>query len=423
MTRRASKDDPWTTPVNLGPPVNSSATDGNPSISADGLSLYHDSWRAGYGTDDLWVTTRPATNDPWRPPVNLGPIVNSSSADSGPSISTDGLSLFFNSDRLGGYGQHDLWVTTRATTNDPWRPPVNLGPIVNSSSVEWGPGISPDGSTLYFGSQRSGGLGGIDIWQAPIIPNVDFNGDYKVDIKDLIILIEHWGQNEPSVDMAPMAWGDGVVDEQDLEVLMSYWGKEPYDPHFLSHWKMDETDGDVAYDSVGVNDAVVLGDAVWQPEGGQVGGALQFDGIDDYVNTPFVLNPAETVFSVFAWIKGGGPGEVILSQIDGENWLLANPLEGYLETEIEATARGSGPLRSQTVITDNNWHRIGLVWDGTYRSLYVDDELVAMDTAHQNSLKSSRGGLNIGAGKNMQPDTFWSGLIDDVRIHSRVVAP
>jgi len=60
----------------------------------------------------------------------------------------------------------------------------------------------------------------------PIIPIVDFNGDGIVDLKDLVILIEHWGQSEPSVDIGPMPWGDGVVDIEDLKVFIKYWEQE-----------------------------------------------------------------------------------------------------------------------------------------------------------------------------------------------------
>ena len=70
---------------------------------------------------------------------------------------------------------------------------------------------------------------------------------------------------------------------------------------------------------------------------------------------------------------------------------------------------------------DGYWHRVGLVWDGLYRTLYVDDILVAEDT--QDSLKDSDSGLYIGCGKNMEAGTFWSGLIDDVRIYNRAVIP
>ena len=63
------------------------------------------------------------------------------------------------------------------------------------------------------------------------------------------------------------------------------------------------------------------------------------------------------------------------------------------------------------------------MWDGAYRGLYVDDELVAMDTTDQKGLKSFKGGLNIGTGKGLAADTLWFGLIDDVRIYDRAVTP
>ena len=69
-------------------------------------------------------------------PTNLGPIINTSSADAGPSMSADGLELYLDGDRPGTYGSWDLWIATRATTNDPWGDPVNLGPSVNSAMDE-----------------------------------------------------------------------------------------------------------------------------------------------------------------------------------------------------------------------------------------------------------------------------------------------
>ncbi|MCH8193788.1 MAG: LamG domain-containing protein, partial [Planctomycetes bacterium] len=174
-----------------------------------------------------------------------------------------------------------------------------------------------------------------------------------------------------------------------------------------------------AYDSVGKSDAIVMGDAVWQPEGGRVGGALRLDGVDDYVNTLFALNPADTVFSVFAWVKGGAPGQVILSQIDGMNWLMLDA-KGYLKTRLKINRREKD-LTSAVAINNDTWHRVGFTWDGTNRILYVDDHEVARDT--QGGLQKSHGDLFIGAGSNLDRSTFWSGMIDDVRIYDRVVTP
>ena len=255
-------------------------------------------------------------------------------------------------------------------------------------------------------------------------PPPDFNGDGIVDIQDLLKLIELWGKDDQLCDIAPRPLGDGIVDALDLELLMSYWGQEPNDPTLVAHWALDEVEGILAADSVGDNDAVVVGGAQWQPGGGQIGGALQLNGVDGYVVTGQVLNPADGPFSVFAWVKSGVPGQVVLSQLNGANWLRTDPDLGCLMTELIPPAVGrfiQKPLKSESIITDGQWHRIGFVWDGSNRSLYVDDVLVAEDT--QNNLSSSLGGLNIGCGSNSAADTFWSGLINDVRIYNRAVQP
>jgi hypothetical protein len=79
------------------------------------------------------------------------------------------------------------------------------------------------------------------------------------------------------------------------------------------------------------------------------------------------------------------------------------------------------PLESEAVITDGQWHHIGFVWDGSYRSLYVDAVEVAKVAAAL--LKSANGGVYIGAGKSLSADSLWSGLIDDVRIYSAALTP
>ena len=166
-TEEAIADYAFGKAVNLGPVVNSQYPDGwwGGSISADGLSLYFDSQRpGGYGGDDLWVTTRATVSDPWGPPVNLGGTVNSTALDGCPSISADGLELYFHSMRPGGSGgSHggDLWVTTRTTLSSPWGKPVWLGLILNTPDDDVSPCISADGLSLFFGSGRPSTTGGI----------------------------------------------------------------------------------------------------------------------------------------------------------------------------------------------------------------------------------------------------------------------
>ena len=230
VTTRPSRYDAWSTPVNLGPTINTSADQWASSLSANGLELYFCDWHVympnGYGYGDIWLSTRASISDAWNPPVNLGPIVNSAYPEFGMDISGDGLRLFFGCNRPGGYGLEDIWVATRASTSDSWEPPVNLGPPVNSNGHDATPRLTPDGSTMYFGSARGGGYGDFDLWQAPVIPIVDFNGDRIVDAEDMCIMVDHWGEDYPLCDIGPMPWGDGVVDVQDLIILAEHLFEE-----------------------------------------------------------------------------------------------------------------------------------------------------------------------------------------------------
>ena len=188
----------------------------------------------------------------------------------------------------------------------------------------------------------------------------------------------------------------------------------------LAHWKLDETEGHITFDHIGRNDGILVGDPIWHPEAGRIAGALELDG-STFVATAHVLDPADGPFSVLAWVKGDVPGQVIVSQTDGENWLCTNPTDGSLMTELKSGSRSARVLYSDTIITDGAWHRIGFTWDDSSRRLYVDEVLVAEDT--QSYLASCFGGLKIGTGYNMAPGTYWTGLIDDVRIYNRAVRP
>jgi len=153
----SSERTPWSDPVNLGAPVNSpTANDQGPALSSDGLSLYFCSNRPPSAGNDLWVSRRISENDAWGEPVNLGPGVNSSGGDCGPSLSVDGRLLFFTSNRAGGAGGNDIYMTSRTDATDDlsWGAPVRLGTEINTAATEFSPFITKPGddgtAELYF---------------------------------------------------------------------------------------------------------------------------------------------------------------------------------------------------------------------------------------------------------------------------------
>jgi Tol biopolymer transport system component len=163
----------WSTPTNLGPTINTPGLDSGPALSKDGLSLYFYSDRpGGFGGSDIWVSQRKSTDDAWGAPVNLGPTINTSASELVPAFSRDGHWMFFASDRRGGYGAQDIWASWRAHVHDDfdWQAPVDLGPNVNSSANDNGVGYfaNDDGGApqLFFGSDRNNAPGNTDLYMS-----------------------------------------------------------------------------------------------------------------------------------------------------------------------------------------------------------------------------------------------------------------
>ena len=123
---------------------------------------------------DIWVSQRESVDDGWGTPVNLGPTVNSASVDIFPAFSRDGHWMFFASDRPGGFGGNDIWASWRPQTHDDfgWQAPINLGAGVNSAATEQGVGYfeNEEGGApqLYVTSDRPGGLGGFDLYKSEL---------------------------------------------------------------------------------------------------------------------------------------------------------------------------------------------------------------------------------------------------------------
>jgi len=166
----------WEKPKKVSLSQNSEG-EGAACLSPDGQTIYFTSCYSndGYGSCDIYMATRQGNH--WSQPVNLGPNVNSAKWESQPSVSSDGNTLYFASNRSGGFGNSDIWMSHKLPDGS-WGKAINLGNTINTSEDEMSPFIHADNQTLFFSSNGHTGMGGMDLylsrkdslgyWQAPV---------------------------------------------------------------------------------------------------------------------------------------------------------------------------------------------------------------------------------------------------------------
>ncbi|MGY4536371.1 outer membrane protein OmpA-like peptidoglycan-associated protein [Mucilaginibacter sp. UYNi724] len=156
------KGDDWAKPFSLGNPVNTSGWEAQPSISADGRTLYFVSNRkGGYGGYDIWKST--LSDKGWGVPENMGPEINTPYDEQSPFIHPDDSTFYFCSNGWPGMGNKDLFVS-RLGKDGKWGKPDNLGYPINSSGDENGLTLTANGSYAFFSSNNLKGFGGYDIY-------------------------------------------------------------------------------------------------------------------------------------------------------------------------------------------------------------------------------------------------------------------
>jgi Tol biopolymer transport system component len=163
VSTRPNRDAPWSEPVNLGAPIDdSTAGDFSLRLSADATALYFASNRGGgFGKADMYVATRVSRQHPWSPATNLGPHLNTDAFEAFPTPSADGTMLYFNRSTTFDSQDSDIWVSTRTGPEDEWSVPQRAPAGINSERAEFSPSISTDGNTLFFASERGGSL---EVW-------------------------------------------------------------------------------------------------------------------------------------------------------------------------------------------------------------------------------------------------------------------
>ncbi|HUH73067.1 MAG TPA: OmpA family protein [Chitinophagales bacterium] len=164
----------WTTPSGIGAPINSTDWDSQPSISANGMSILFSSNRPdGKGGKDLYISYLNKRNQ-WTEPQNLGSTINTSGDEETPFLHADGRTLYFSSNGHPTVGAKDLYVS-RLSDDGIWSTPQNLGYPINTEGDESSIYVALDGKSAFVSSDRPGGQGKLDIYEFSLNDSVQAN--------------------------------------------------------------------------------------------------------------------------------------------------------------------------------------------------------------------------------------------------------
>jgi len=507
---RNTLSDPWSAPTKI--PL-STYTNIDPSVSADQLTMYYTTWSGGgYGNYDLWKATRPDKNSPWDNATNLGSLFNSSDNEAAPDISADGLTLFYCYEELPKPSPRHIWYAERPDVYSPWSAPRILAEIgTDNSSTR--PSISSDGLILFFDADWPGTTYNClwystrasvnDSWspRIPLMSDGELVQGYYPDVsliddkiyfalgnyiycskilskpelavnKIKVILIEkadiaaridaaldkEWevydildealetgdygGLSKRDIEKAQQNVQSAIQrEEKSLNTLEKSieklkhalkalgWEPEPL-PEPISYWTFDEGEDGIAYDSAGANHGTVV-EAEWTT--GQVNGALNFDGVDDYVEIPLSVdfNFGTGDFSISMWFITTGAvssnGEqfmILFRQNDNVPHIeiyTGYPSDGKLGSHLhpqDARLTCHSPL-----VEDNQWHHVAITIDNGAPNgfkLYLDGIKVAERTF--SGALSDWDTIRIG-GDSPGREEFFHGSIDEVMVYNQSLAP
>jgi hypothetical protein len=246
-------------------------------------------------------------------------------------------------------------------------------------------------------------------------PTPDFNGDGIVDATDMCMMVDYWGTDEPSYDIAPEPWGDGVVDVEDLKVLAEHLFEGA---GLVAHWALDETEGDIAYDSAVNIDATVY-NGQWTD--GKIDGALLFNGWTTYMDCGDSLRLSTRKMTLAMWLEPQHMGGIryVLSRVKerSEDFDYVLMRHRYGEIEFAVAQEGSEPVSIMSSGTTplNEWTHVAVCLDGSEATIYINGQLDASVGYGQRSLCEDCRLWISSLGRGTR---FYFGKIDDIRIYN-----
>ena len=420
-----ARDYVWTTPENLGPPVNTDRSQDRPTLTADELCLICVSQPTGTFSE-LVECVRPSIDAPFGPPKRL----TGATGEKAPCLSGDGLTLIYASTEK-SFGKHDLWIRRRASRTDDWSSPLHLLQEVNSPDEERSPSLSPDGLALLFASDRPGGMGKFDIWFARRkTPTSSFEKATNLDPR----------LNSPDDETEPTLLSDG-------QLLF----RRNDDAYYLSFKAASGILSALPVEGLRGNDGWLSPDArrwyfsgmsptasrdIWLTRRAPIESTAQSGGPSSFMSQKGALPPSGDYSLLFdgsnsveidsqipystdactmeafvrpdAYAKNSvicalsEDARLGLDFTDGKKWLLNHHLDPYGHFLIES--RDSAVLGRPV-------HVAG-VYDKSEFRLYIDGKTVATRSTSGAVFKTARGSPYLGRG--------FHGLIDEVRFSKRV---
>ncbi len=464
VSERASVNDPWPQGTNISE-LNQLGKIHMPRLTSDELTIFFGSYNlpGGLGGYDIWMATRPDMNSPFGAVRNLAEI-NTVSNEGEPFVSPDGLTLYFESNR-NGFGQ--LFRATRQSLIQPFGNVEHLSLFDTPGGLSAHPCISSDGSALYFIRLLDNDISKGDIYVSYLIVHpydVAVNAildaiEEKLDALDKVnaALKKEWTAYDAlqelleSGDYGDLNKGDiitamqkvySAIQHQELakktldrsieklEDSLAALGWQPPPP--VSHWMFDEGKGEIAHDSTGTNDGTIYG-ATWTT--GQINGALSFDGVDDYVDIPYDssldINASQGI-TLSVWIKLNsypdsahqGP---IFGLFDSTGAGTKNYLAIMKSTYGNVIAWDQWPTTPygwiESIRPDlDKWYHVVVIEDSSYRAIYINGSLDVSDNTPETYEGNPPDTIRIGCRADAWAPFYFDGSIDEVIVYDEVLS-
>jgi len=282
----------------------------------------------------------------------------------------------------------------------------------------WQEELWPHGKRINMGA--FGGTAEASMSLSDAGSRADCNNDDSVDVRDLMILCKDWlsGGQPTAADINR----DSVVNFHDFALLAANWLQDISEGGLVVHWKLDETHGDIAYDSAGNNDATVH-NGVWDE--GRINGALQFNGFNTYMDCgdSEALGPEQMTFTMWLRPEHTGGMRYIVSRanknVDETDYALMRHLTGQLEFAVGQLGSDAVSVLSIAQTPLNEWSHVAVCLKGSEASIYMNGQ---WDASANYAQRVPREGHRLAISSYQGSTRFYNGKIDDVRIYNQALS-